>query len=210
MEDQLNEPNNVICPCRHCEEHIEFDAHEFAEEFSLVPCPHCGLETRIHLPPEPVGNVTEAQLDYIRRLGFNPPATLRFQEACDLIEESLQSAKATGKQLELIRSLGGNADLGFSRADADQIISKLLAKQSQPLAADELPMVRQIQILRFWDRIDLIRSSKMEVAMWLNQFYDEDPRRQAAWETFKSEYGDVWLDEPSWVPMGMGESYLKK
>src|SRR5882724_286798 len=40
----------VNCPCQHCKGHIEFDANEFAEENSIVPCPHCGLETKLFLP----------------------------------------------------------------------------------------------------------------------------------------------------------------
>ena len=43
-------PRYVICGCQHCGDHIEFDANEFAEENSIVPCPHCGLETKIFIP----------------------------------------------------------------------------------------------------------------------------------------------------------------
>ena len=35
------------CSCQHCAGGIEFDASEFAEENSIVPCPHCGLETKL-------------------------------------------------------------------------------------------------------------------------------------------------------------------
>ena len=43
-------PRYVTCRCQHCDGHIEFDANEFAEENSIVPCPHCGLETKIFIP----------------------------------------------------------------------------------------------------------------------------------------------------------------
>jgi hypothetical protein len=48
--DAQTAPNYVTCPCQHCDGHIEFDANEFAEENSIVPCPHCGLETKIFIP----------------------------------------------------------------------------------------------------------------------------------------------------------------
>jgi len=43
-------PRYVTCQCRHCGGHIEFDANEFTEENSIVPCPFCGLETKIFIP----------------------------------------------------------------------------------------------------------------------------------------------------------------
>ena len=43
-------PRYVVCDCQHCGGHIEFDGNEFAEENSIVPCPHCGLETKIFIP----------------------------------------------------------------------------------------------------------------------------------------------------------------
>jgi len=45
-----SEPRYVVCHCLHCDGHIEFDANELAEENSIVPCPHCGLETKISVP----------------------------------------------------------------------------------------------------------------------------------------------------------------
>ncbi len=43
-------PRYVVCDCQHCGGHIEFDANEFAEANSIVPCPHCGSETKIFIP----------------------------------------------------------------------------------------------------------------------------------------------------------------
>jgi hypothetical protein len=66
-------------------------------------------------------------------------------------------------------------------------------------------------VLRFWNRLDLAESSKWDVSQWLNHFYEEDPRRQQAWETFKKEIGDDGSqDDPSLVPLGAGEAYLEK
>ena len=59
--------------------------------------------------------------------------------------------------------------------------------------------------------MDLAQSSKWEVEQWLTQFYDEDPHRRAAWETFKLENGDDGSQrDPSWVMLGAGERYLNK
>ena len=48
-------PNYVTCPCQHCSGKIEFDANQLdAVENITVPCPHCGLETKIFLPEQKV------------------------------------------------------------------------------------------------------------------------------------------------------------
>jgi TPR repeat protein len=48
-------PHYVTCRCGHCEGHIEFNANEFAEENSIVPCPHCGAKTKLYLPEHEEG-----------------------------------------------------------------------------------------------------------------------------------------------------------
>jgi putative phage-type endonuclease len=69
-------PRYVVCNCQHCDGHIEFDASEFAEENSIVPCPHCGLKTKIFIPVTQTINVpTElpssvASPNVVRREGF--------------------------------------------------------------------------------------------------------------------------------------------
>jgi len=52
MNEQANPPTPryVTCRCQHCDGHIEFDANELTEENSIVPCPHCSLETKIAIP----------------------------------------------------------------------------------------------------------------------------------------------------------------
>lgn len=146
---------------------------------------------------------TEKQLEYIRALGVNPPPDLTRYTAIDLIDKLLHSTKATEGQLQYIHDLGGNPPAGLNHADAGEIIKQLLARQQ--------PTPRQMMILRFWNKTDLMRSSKDEVAAWLEQFYNEDTRRKAAWETFKLETGDDGSQhDPSCVPLGAGESYLNK
>ena len=47
---EQKQPRYVTCCCQHCDGNIEFDANELVEENSIVPCPHCGLETKIFIP----------------------------------------------------------------------------------------------------------------------------------------------------------------
>ena len=60
------------CSCQYCNGAIEFDANELVEENSIVPCPHCGLETKLFIPqtsttPKPTASVntpaTQPQVD---------------------------------------------------------------------------------------------------------------------------------------------------
>src|SRR5664280_2319022 len=37
------------CSCQHCSECIEFESNDLVEENSIVPCPHCGLETKLYV-----------------------------------------------------------------------------------------------------------------------------------------------------------------
>ena len=154
---------------------------------------------------------TENQIAYIRRLGGNPPPTMNLQAASDLIQALLHSVKATEKQIDFIRSLGGNPPRGLSGAGADELIPRLKAEQREKQAREEPPTPRQTMVLRFWNRLDLADKSKWDVEQWLDKFYHEDFRRKVAWETFKLENGDDGSQrDPSWVPIGVGESYLSK
>jgi len=51
----MREPENyVTCRCQYCDKGIEFNADQLAEENNIIPCPHCGLETRLFIPQETV------------------------------------------------------------------------------------------------------------------------------------------------------------
>ena len=83
------------------------------------------------------------------------------------------------------------------------MIEELLGRQQ--------PTPRQMMILRFWNRMDLAQSSKEEVSDWLSQFYEQDPRRKEAWETYKHDSADDGSQhDPSCVPLGAGEHYLQQ
>lgn len=47
----MTEPQFVICPCRHCNGKIEFDASRFEKgETRAAECPHCHMETLLFIP----------------------------------------------------------------------------------------------------------------------------------------------------------------
>lgn len=58
-------PTYVTCQCNHCAGKIEFDANGLAEENSIMPCPHCGLETKLFIPqPTPGTGAAEKERDF--------------------------------------------------------------------------------------------------------------------------------------------------
>jgi hypothetical protein len=92
MSEQNNQPNYVVCNCQHCDGHIEFNANELEEENSIIPCPHCGLETKLFIPQEAKIS-PDSDLPAVKREGFfcgddgnqetkcelNPPASQEVQ-----------------------------------------------------------------------------------------------------------------------------------
>jgi len=55
QSDAQQVPNYVACPCQHCSGKIEFDASQIdPTENIAVPCPNCGLETKIFVPEQKV------------------------------------------------------------------------------------------------------------------------------------------------------------
>ena len=59
-----NEPsaNYVTCRCQHCDTGIEFDSTQLDEENSIVPCPHCGAETKLLVSATPSPQKAEASI----------------------------------------------------------------------------------------------------------------------------------------------------
>ena len=55
-------PRFVTCRCQHCNGGIEFDAEQLSVDNNIVPCPHCGEETELHIASaDEVVPVTPAQ-----------------------------------------------------------------------------------------------------------------------------------------------------
>jgi hypothetical protein len=150
---------------------------------------------------------SENQVSYIRSLGGKATVGMTRQEASQLIDHLTQFT-ATEKQLDFIRSLGGTPPAGISKAEASSLIERLLAEEH---TQERRPTLRQLMVLRFWNRMDLENSSKYEISEWLDRFYNENPFRKGAWEMFKLEQGDDGSQsDPSRVPLGVGETYLRK
>jgi len=108
---------------------------------------------------------------------------------------------ATERQLDYIHILGGYPPPGLSKWDASELIDQL--KQNPPASP------RQIMFLRFWGQMDLIGLPRNEVTAWMSEFIDQDERRKHAWNRYKDEIGDDGSQrDPSFVPIGIGPSYL--
>lgn len=160
----MSEPSNqpaprfVVCNCQHCDGHIEFDADAFAEEYSIVPCPHCRLETKIFIPVQQAKSVPpelSSPVDTpstVRREGFFDGTSEMMQEslsdghsttspqAATLIQPPPNSRppshpkpqrEATEAQLDYIRGLGGNPPPNLTISDASQLIKQLLEAESE-------------------------------------------------------------------------------
>ena len=72
------ESNQIVnCPCQQCGGEIGFDAGELVEENSLVPCPHCGAETKLVIPPTAGDSNSDApaQQDTPQKKNIGLPAT---------------------------------------------------------------------------------------------------------------------------------------
>ena len=106
--------------------------------------------------------------------------------------------KATPKQAECIKQLGGVFNPGFTQLQADQEIDQLY--QSHPTQ-------RQLMILRFWDRTSLEDKSVEVVAKWLDAWYEEDYHRRIAWTKWHKQNPHCAVDD---VPRGIGISVLRE
>jgi hypothetical protein len=100
-------PRFVVCRCQFCDGHIEFDANELAEENSIVPCPHCGLETKIFVPPPPAKIVQAAK----------PPVQTPPKLTPDCRHE-----QATPKQVAYLTFMGVPNAAQLSKKDAAALI----------------------------------------------------------------------------------------
>lgn len=110
----------------------------------------------------------------------------------------------TQKQLAYIRDLGGTCPENATKWQASEIIDQLVTSR---------PTARQQMVLRFWNRLDLSTEGVEGVSEWMDQWYDEDPRRLEAWELWKQESRDdgsrsfTGIDR---VPLGAGPKYLAR
>jgi hypothetical protein len=110
---------------------------------------------------------------------------------------------ASENQLDAIQSFTRNRPAGLTRREASEMLDNLF--ENPP------PSNRQIMLLRFWNRMDLVNSSRHEISEWIDAFTSADHARWLAWSLFKEEYGDDGSQrDPSFVPVGIGERYLER
>lgn len=56
QEPPVDPPSVVRCRCNTCSRSIKFDSIDFdPRNPAKIACPHCGIETTLYLPAQPVG-----------------------------------------------------------------------------------------------------------------------------------------------------------
>ena len=109
--------------------------------------------------------------------------------------------EATHRQIAYILDLGGRVTPGMSKGEASELIEQLLARRP--------PSPRQTMLLRFFDRLDLMQSTKDEVSLWIDQLYASDERLERAWDRFKRETNhDPFEHDATIVPVAAFKTYL--
>lgn len=111
---------------------------------------------------------------------------------------------ATDRQKQYIKDLGGNWTSDMTKEEASNLIENLIEKR---------PTNRQIMVLRFWNRLDLMDAGIDGVSEWLDEFYGEDIRRREAWELWKQENNDdggKTHERINTVLVGIGYEYLNR
>lgn len=101
----------VTCRCQSCDGHIEFDANQLVKENSVIPCPHCGLETKLFilqkvtvpagaLPPQVKSppartseNFTEEQINSVGQRQNDPMANRLYGEGDQDMPVKLEDAR---------------------------------------------------------------------------------------------------------------------
>ena len=148
-QDNPPTPRYVTCRCQHCDGHIEFDANALTEENSIVPCPHCGLETKIFKPiSQPPKVPTElpspiATPNTVRREGFfsgmpeilqehvgNEPSVA---QASDLTEDQIKSVgERPNDDMAVKLYHAGEQDVAMTLEDARRYIADPRFKLMNP------------------------------------------------------------------------------
>lgn len=108
---------------------------------------------------------------------------------------------ASDKQIDLLLKFEISFHPGINKGDASSLISDYIQKK------ESRPSPRQLMVLRFFDRMDLIDKTKAEITDWMDQWYSVDPKRKEAWENYKSDNGGDIID-PENVEIGIGLAYL--
>lgn len=110
---------------------------------------------------------------------------------------------ATDRQLEYIVNLGGVLTSGMTKGEAAKQIDELLERRP--------PTPRQQMLLRFFDRLDLLRSTKDEVGQWLDDLFADYPsKHEMAWDRFKRTTNhDPHGQDPTIVSVGEFRKHMR-
>jgi hypothetical protein len=109
---------------------------------------------------------------------------------------------ATERQIAFIRSLGRSAPPSLTKGDASRLITQLLDRT--PATA------RQVMVLRFFDRLDLITKTKIEIGEWIEDWLSADERHERAWENYTPLINmDHFEHDPTIVPVGAFRTYTR-
>ncbi len=121
---------------------------------------------------------------------------------CDDVAASWIFDDATERQREYILALGGTVSPNMTKGEASKLIDHLL--ECRP------PTGRQMMVLRFFNRLDLAKTTRDDVSLWLDRFYASDSRFERAWERFKRATNhDPYARDPSIVPVGAYKDFLE-
>jgi hypothetical protein len=120
------------------------------------------------------------------------------------INEKRAAEPASTDQVRCIQAMGVAVPEGCTQAAASEVIASALG-DSQPVT------VRQMMLLRFWDRLDLADKGRAAADAWIDEWYGADPDRLEAWEMWKDENGDCGReDSPEIVSVGAGKICLER
>jgi hypothetical protein len=134
--------------------------------------------------------------DHLSQIGLPDPAE-------PLGQPRWRFDEATERQLDLIVRLGGQTSPKMSKGDASDEIERLLENRG--------PSARQIMVLRFFDRMDLLSTTKDEVCLWMDTAFHENPRLELAWAAYKRETAMDPRDvDYAKIPIGEYRKYIKK
>jgi DNA-directed RNA polymerase specialized sigma24 family protein len=138
-----------------------------------------------------VRGVIETHLDSI---GLPPPDRSS--------RSSWRGDPATARQLDYIVGLGGQPTDGMAKGEASDLIEELLERRP--------PTPRQVLLLRFFDRVDLMGETKDAVSAWIDEVFARSLRHEQAWMRFKRETNhDPHETDPATVPVGAYRDYLR-
>jgi hypothetical protein len=114
---------------------------------------------------------------------------------------SWKNDRATARQIDYIIALGGKPSLDLTKGKASRLIDALLERRP--------PTPRQVMLLRFFNRLDLLDKNKDEVSEYIDGLFHFDTKYELAWARFKRETGQSRFNmDPSTVPIGACRQYM--